>query len=96
MSYKVRDLKKKGYHIGMTGPYDQEEIQSLCYGIIRNRAFITKEEIKVLEFLSRKGSFEKTKVILVDEDFIERVKLKDMLSTMKTHNKYNELDIISK
>ena len=50
----------------MVGYETGNEIMRLCRRVMSNRAFITKEDMKVLEFLGNKGEYDDKKVGIVD------------------------------
>lgn len=54
----------------MVGHETSNEIMRLCRRVISNRAFITKEDMKILEFLGEKGAYPDKKVLLVENQEI--------------------------
>lgn len=83
---------QKGFHHSMMGPSDSSEVRFWCQKVISNKAFITKEDIKILKFLATKGDFPEMELVLKEKDGSYE-KLKDILNSLPSKMKYEGLKI---
>jgi hypothetical protein len=57
--------KSTAHRKNMSGDSQVNEVRSLAFKLIANTAFLEPEDIKVLEFLSTKGSYNNKRVVLI-------------------------------
>lgn len=54
---------------------DDGQITYLCRQIMKNRKFINTDDVKILEFLSKKGDHNSKQAVLLEKNLIKKWKI---------------------